>query len=434
MLVGAVTGSFVPVPVMAKTQETQIPVSARQVHRVRRNSDGDGSTPVGNSAYEQEFLKIKAAVQKGFYDPKLNGVDWNKVTARYHRELAFLKDRSQFAALMNKMLEELHASHTAYVTNDEAEFYMMNAVGEQDMEHYRVAHIGVMGEQKDKVYIVHAVLDGGPAAKAGLLAGDRLLTADAKPFRSAGPFRGKENTSVQIKFRRNGEDKDRMVSIVPVKENVVRSYLEATRASARIIEVGNRRIGYVHLWTMANDEFKNLLDNLMLTKLHDTDGLILDLRDGYGGHPFGYMDVFSRPDVDWETQYSNRPKTVQHTGYGKPIVALINEGTRSAKEFLSYQLKSSHRATLVGTQTAGAFLGAGFVKIGEEGLLELAEVGLKVDGKRLEQNGVLPDVLVPAKFPYTNQDAQMAQAQDILLKMLPERAPEKNKPAIIHAH
>ena len=394
------------------------------------NSNND--TPV--SPFENDFRKIKAAVQGQFYDTHLHGVDWNKVTAEYHRQVKTIGNRTEFAALMNRMLGELHASHTAYVTTSDAEYYMMNAVSEQDMQHYQVAHIGVMGEREGKEYAVHAVIDSGPADKAGLQAGDRLLRAGGKPFASAGSFRGKEGTPVQVEFKREGEEKTRTVSVVPVKQNIVRAYLDATKASARIIEVGNKRIGYVHLWTMANDEFKDMLDNLMVNKLHDTDGLILDLRDGYGGHPFGYMDVFSRPDVAWETQYSTGRRSVQHTGYSKPIVALINEGTRSAKEFLAYQLKVSHRAKIVGTKTAGAFLGAGFVKIGEEGLLELPMVGLKVNGERLEQKGVEADVIVQSLYPYSKRDAQLAQAQQTLIQMLPETLPDEKKPALIHAH
>lgn len=417
---------------MSLTTNAQSTGTHRVLVRQAANENSNGDTSV--SPFEGDFQRIKTAVQKHFYDSHFNGVDWNKVTADYHRQVNTVTSRTEFATLMNRMLGELHASHTAYVTSNDAEYYMMNAVSEQDMQHFQVAHIGVMGEREGKEYAIHAVLDGGPADKAGLQAGDRLLQASGKPFASAGSFRGKEGTPVQVEFKREGEGKTRTISIVPVKQNMLRAYLDAMKASARIIEVGNKHIGYVHLWTMANDEFKDMLDSLMVNKLHDTDGLILDLRDGYGGHPFGYMDVFSRPDVAWETQYSNGRKIVQHTGYSRPMVALINEGTRSAKEFLAYQLKKSHRAKIVGTRTAGAFLGAGFIKIGEESLLELPEVGLKVNGERLEQKGVSADVIVQSQFPYSKRDAQLEQAQQIMIQMLPESPSNEKKPELIHVH
>jgi carboxyl-terminal processing protease len=107
-----------------------------------------------------------------------------------------------------------------------------------------------------------------------------------------------------------------------------------------------------------------------------------------------------------------------HTGYNKPIVVIINEGTRSAKEFLSYQFKTSHRAILVGKQTAGAFLGAGSFPISDNGLLEMAIVGLRVDGIKLEQDGVRPDVEVQAKNSYTDNDQQMKVAEDRLVDQI----------------
>jgi carboxyl-terminal processing protease len=100
------------------------------------------------------------------------------------------------------------------------------------------------------------------------------------------------------------------------------------------------------------------------------------------------------------------------------MVALINGGSRSAKEFFTYQLKKTKRATIVGTTTAGAFLGAGKVDIGADGMLELAIVGLRVDGKRLEGPGVSPDVEVPIAHAYTDRDTQLLRGEEILVEQL----------------
>jgi carboxyl-terminal processing protease len=101
-------------------------------------------------------------------------------------------------------------------------------------------------------------------------------------------------------------------------------------------------------------------------------------------------------------------------GYDKPMVVLINRGTRSAKEFLSYEFKSSHRAKLVGTRTAGAFLGAGTFHVGSDGLLELPVLGLKVNGQLLEGSGVAPDLVVNPQSSYTERDAQLISAEQVL--------------------
>ncbi len=378
-------------------------------------------TSIGN--YRADFDTVLQLVRDQFYDPNLNGVDWNKVGETYRAKLADTKSKSEFQLLINRMLAELHASHAAYATDDDIEFYMLPAVLRQDMNGHRTEHIGIMGSQDRGEFVVAGVLEGGPAEKAGIQSGDRLISAEGQPFRSAGSFRGRESQPVIVQFRRGTDAGIRSTTVVPIKQNILRAFLDATEKSAKVLSVGGRRIGYIHLWTMANEAFRQALDTLVQRKLHDTDGLILDLRDGYGGSPWTYADVFFRPDVAWEQQSRGGAAITRYSGYGKPMVAVINQGTRSAKEFLSYELKTTRRATLVGTRTAGAFLGAGGFEVGSDGLLELPVVGLKVDGRLLEANGVTPNITVTPKFTYTDRDAQLLAGQQTLLDAI------RSKPA-----
>ena len=203
----------------------------------------------------------------------------------------------------------------------------------------------------------------------------------------------------------------------PVRENPQRAFLNAMNRSATVLERGGRRIGYIHLWCMTNDVFKDALNQALAGKLADTDGLVLDLRDGFGGRPFGFSDLLFRPDVIWEQRDRNGGSR-QHSGYSRPMVALINGGTRSAKEFLSYQLKKSRRASLGGTRTAGAFLAAGGVPIGLDGFLEVPVSGLKLDGITIEGAGVEPDIAVEGEDAYAPSDAQLRRGIDVLLERI----------------
>jgi carboxyl-terminal processing protease len=384
--------------------------------------------------YVETFEKVWKTVRDRLYDDRMNGVDWKRIGESYRARLPQVQSKAEFAELMNRMLDELRVSHTGYFTDDDIEFSMLPAVMRGDLEGNRVAHIGVMGRTVGREYVVAGVLEGGPADRAGIQSGDHLLSVDGKPFTTAGSFRGKEGSSVAVTLRREGETETRVVRVQPVKENVLRAFLEATRRSARILRVDGKRLGYIHLWTMGHDAFSEALEELVLTKLYATDGLILDLRDGYGGHPWGFGDVFFRPDVAWEQQYRRGEPRIRHTGYAKPLVVLINGGTRSAKESFAYELHLSRRATLVGSRTAGAFLGAGSFPIGKEGLLELAVLGLKLDGKRLEGTGIAPDVAVTSAFSYTDRDAQLLRAEQVLLAAIEQRQPgaETYRNTVVH--
>lgn len=379
-----------------------------------------------------QFDKVCTTIENRFYDKNMNGVDWKHICDVYRAKLGMVKSKAEFKALINQMLAELHTSHTSYVDDDDVEYSMLSAVMDQDLQGHRIAHIGVMGHFVGPNFVITAVYDGGPAQKAGLMSGDRILTVDGRPFETAGSFKGKEGQTVSVEFQREGNPTHQTIALTPVKQNIVKAFLDATTQSAHVLNIENRKIGYVHLWTMGNDAFKTTLDQLVTGKLHDTDGLILDLRDGYGGNPFGYSDVFYRPDVAWEQQYHGAAPSTRYTGYNKPIVALINGGSRSAKEFFTYQLKKTKRATLVGSTTAGAFLGAGKVDIGPDGMLELAIVGLRVDGKRLEGPGVSPDVEVPIAHAYTDRDTQLLRGEEILVDQIRRRADPATNRVTVH--
>ena len=72
------------------------------------------------------------------------------------------------------------------------------------------------------------------------------------------------------------------------------AFLDAMRDSARIIEFGGLKIGYVHVWCYAGRQYQNLLEELVSEGvLKDADALIWDLRDGWGGAQPDYLDIFA---------------------------------------------------------------------------------------------------------------------------------------------
>ena len=94
----------------------------------------------------------------------------------------------------------------------------------------------------------------------------------------------------------------------------------------------------------------------------------------------------------------------------RPVVVLVDEGTRSGKEVVTYGLKRQG-VRVVGTRTAGALLaGRGFL-LRDGSLLVLAVADVRVEGERLEGRGVMPDVVVPFRLPYAaGRDPQLEAA------------------------
>jgi carboxyl-terminal processing protease len=111
--------------------------------------------------------------------------------------------------------------------------------------------------------------------------------------------------------------------------------------------------------------------------------------------------------------------------YDRPLVVLINEGTRSGKESLAYQFRQGDRATVVGTTTAGAFTaGRGLLTDpAQPYFLFLASAEPRLDGQVIEGVGVAPHVAVPYRVTADGDDPQLARALEIV-EGLVRRRPE----------
>src|SRR5262249_1776646 len=72
-----------------------------------KSSDG-----ASMAEYTKTLQEVWEAVREHFYDPRLHGVDWDNVRANYTGQLRQVRNDIEFKSLVNRMLNELHASHT----------------------------------------------------------------------------------------------------------------------------------------------------------------------------------------------------------------------------------------------------------------------------------------------------------------------------------
>jgi carboxyl-terminal processing protease len=259
--------------------------------------------------------------------------------------------------------------------------------------------------------------------------GDTILSADGQPFHPLRSFRGRSRCVLTV--RRGGDTF--FVPIAPVYESPHRSLLEAMRNSTRIADVGRYRVGYIHLWSLLSPLIQEEFVRRVRDSLATADGIILDLRGGFGGAWAGYLDPFFADRHEYAVvNATNRSGPVQipppdslkpHAFYSGPMVVLIDEGTRSGKEAIAFQFKKSHRARILGTTTAGAFLGAQFYASPEDGyILAVALTSIRLDGEKLEGRGVTPDVCVehPLETP-AGGDPQLDRAFEEIKPLLGRR-------------
>jgi carboxyl-terminal processing protease len=169
------------------------------------------------------------------------------------------------------------------------------------------------------------------------------------------------------------------------------SGLEAGRRSVRVVRRDGRRIGVLHLWMVARGSARFVQETLR-DRLADCDALVVDLRGrgGFADEIPGILAPFRAKQRD--------PATPRWT---KPVVFLVDDRTRSAKEILSWTIRREQLGPRVGEKTEGAVLGAGFMPLPGGLYLEVGMMEVPVaDGSSLEGVGVEPTVPVPHAGPW----------------------------------
>jgi len=371
------------------------------------------------------FDEVWQSVRDYFYDPTLHHLDWAAIREKYRSLVAAAADEER-AAVINRMLDELAASHTRYYTPDDPAYYQLLDIfaGSLRRELRRIfpdgqviyPSIGIFTQRLGDKLFISGLLDGFPAAKAGLRVGDELLAADGAPYRPIRSFAAKVNQEVTLQVRRSRDEPPHDVVVVPQQTKPNEAFLKAMQGSARVIHTNGVAIGYIHVWSYAGAQYQRLLEHELFSgTLKEVEALVLDLRDGWGGAQAHYLDLFNAqgPTVTMINRHGD--VAVDHVKWRKPVVMLVNGGTRSGKEILAYGFKKYGLGEVIGTQTTGAVLAARAFLLSDGSLLLLAVDDVFVDGQRLEGVGVTPTIEVPFTVEYAQgKDPQLERALELL--------------------
>lgn len=347
---------------------------------------------------KSQYDSVLAVVTDKFYDRTFRGLDWPIRIASYRERLGCFASASKVAAQANQAISGLHASHTAVYTRADLDYWALKSIFSQRLDAYQVPLSGIWPRRQGTRWYARYVLPGSPAAQAGVQTGDELVSLDGKPF---DPLAFKADKPVRLKISVDGRNR-RGLQIVAVTQSVQQSFLDAANTDERIVSHAGKRIGYFHLWAGTNKAFLDSL-NTALNRFEQerVDAVLLDLRGGYGGASLDYR-VHLR-----DSAYLS----------SLPNVALIDEGVRSGKEWLAGMLRHERLATLVGSRTAGAFLGGMANNVlGDEYFVYVAggefippELG------PIEGRGIDPDILVPPCLKFCGgADPQLQAALDFI--------------------
>lgn len=310
------------------------------------------------------------------------------------------EDQKLVESAINGMLTSLDP-HSSYLNPDAAQDMRVQTRGE-------FGGLGIEVSMENELVKVIAPIEGTPAERAGVLAGDMISEIDGEEVRgltlsdAVDKMRGAVNTPIELTILREGAK-------APIKLTIVRDIIKVKAVRHRVEE----DVGYIKINSFTEKTLEDLeaaIDTIKKELPGDQlKGYVLDLRLNPGGlldQAVSVTDAFldrgeivstRGRDPENITRFDSRPGDKTD---GKPIIVLVNGGSASASEIVAGALQDHRRATVLGTQSFGKGSVQTIIPLAENGALRLTTAlyytpaGTSIQGK-----GITPDIKVEQPLP-----------------------------------
>ena len=299
--------------------------------------------------------------------------------------------------------------------------------------------IGVSITMKDGFVTVISPIEGTPAYKAGIKAGDKIIKVNGKATgdlrQAVKMIRGPKGTEVVVTIAREDAKK-------PIDFKIIRDIIPVESVKAMVIEPGYGYIWITNFRDNTTDDLLSELEKLESNKI-PLKGLILDLRDNPGGllnQAIKVSDLFLEKGTilsikgrkEKNTQiYEATPNEVKRN---YPIVLLINGGSASASEIVAGALQDQKRALIMGTTSFGKGSVQSVEKLRDGYGLKLTIARYYTpSGRSIQAKGIEPDIVVKRRV-IDKEDMDdigegMLKEKDLQnhLEAVPEKGQEKKR-------
>ena len=221
--------------------------------------------------------------------------------------------------------------------------------------------VGIEFVIREDTIHVQGVIKNGPAERAGLLAGDKIVTVDDKPFV------GKTVTNEEAQHRLKGpKDTKVKIGVLRYGEKKIQQYVvtrgEIPTKSVTATYMLDDDTGYIRIKNFGENTYPEMLIALAKLSQENFSNLIIDLRDNTGGYlqsavqiineflPNNKLIVYTQGRKSPRQEYKSNGKG----SYQKiPLIVLINESSASASEIFAGAMQDNDRATIIGRRSFG---------------------------------------------------------------------------------
>jgi carboxyl-terminal processing protease len=298
--------------------------------------------------------------------------------------------------------------------------------------HGEFGGIGIVITIKDGVLTVISPIEGTPAYKLGIKAGDKIIkvddesTKDMELWEAVKKMRGPQGSSVVITIVRD-ELKE------PMDVKIIRDIIPIESVRSAMLEPDYGYVWITNFRDKTTDDLENALKEMENGK-SSLKGLILDLRDNPGGlldQSIQVADLFiEKGDIvsikgrsESNTRIFRAHSDRVERSY--PIIVLINGGSASASEIVAGALQDHKRALILGTTS----FGKGSVQTVEPlrdgyGLKYTIARYYTPNGRSIQAQGIVPDIVVKASLIKDSEESGINRLKEKDLKNHLEAEPD----------
>jgi tricorn protease len=359
-----------------------------------------------------------------FYDPKMHGMDWDAMRAKYRPLVDFVGDRQELLNILNEMIGELNASHTGAAPPP-------RGPGGGGVA---TSHLGIELEPDTAAgrYKVTYIYEDGPADKdwVRVKVGDYLLAINGKPVKAGDEYwdilNDRLNRKVVVTFNNkpaeDGAWNTRIEAITGGAYSQLRYERWVKERRQKVDELSGGRIGYIHIQAMNQPSLRKFEKEIR--EFRNKEAMVIDQRWNGGGNIEQELlaILVQRQYQVWQprgTEAAGRP----FAGFFGPKIVLQNWRSASNAEMFPAGFRALGLGKVVGTPTMGAVIGTGSYSLIDGSTVRTPGVGVFLaDAKRtnMENYGVQPDMLVDNRPEDTiaGRDRQLEAAVDELMKQL----------------
>ncbi|MGD8227777.1 MAG: S41 family peptidase [Desulfobacteraceae bacterium] len=282
--------------------------------------------------------------------------------------------------------------HSSFMTKEEHQELLIETKG-------TFSGVGIEITIRDNVLTVVSPIEGTPAYKAGIQAGDKIIKINDKPTNdmtltdAVKLIRGKKGTKVKLTIMREGADK-------PLEFTVIRDVIPIKSVRIYLLKP---TIGYVRISNFQSKTGEDL--SAALEKIeteHKLKGMILDLRNNPGGllsQAIEVADLFLDSGLIVTTKGRNSSQDMQVAAHKNeherdyPIIVLVNGGSASAAEIVAGALQDNKRALILGTRTFGKGSVQTILSLSDGSGLRLTTARYYTPrGRSIQLSGINPDI------------------------------------------